>query len=96
MRAALSRLDEAFAGPIPREFSGGPTWTEVDQLLELERSAARREREWDRFLVQEDEVELMAARCLEAYQLLGGTVLTLPAWRARVRELISEINGVLA
>jgi len=41
-----------------------------------------------RQVVHDDEVELAAARCMRAYQLMGGQLMTLPAWRARVRELL--------
>lgn len=69
-----------------------PSWTEVDQLLELERAAAQRGRDFDQFLTHEDEVEHIACRCLQAYQLLGGVILTLPAWRAKARQLLSAGN----
>ncbi len=59
------------------------------QLVDLALEVARL-----REVVHDDEVELAAARCMQAYQLLGGQLLTLPAWRARVRELISEVVHV--
>jgi hypothetical protein len=49
-----------------------------------------------REVVHDEEVELAAARCMTAYRLLGGEVLTLPAWRARVRELLADRNQVVA
>jgi hypothetical protein len=75
-----------------------PSWQEVNELLELERSAARRDAEWDLFIRREDEIEEAAARSLRAYRLLGGmrAALTLPTWRARVRELLSIGNRVAA
>jgi hypothetical protein len=49
-----------------------------------------------REVVLDEEVELAAARCIVAYRLLGGKLMTLSAWRARVRELLSAGNGVAA
>ena len=53
------------------------TWTEVQQILD----AAEREKQDD-----DDVVDLVAPARYRMYRLLGGTTLTLGAFRAKVRH----------
>jgi hypothetical protein len=66
-----------------------PTWTTVDYLLGMERRANQRQRDFERWVEREELVDLVAARCYRAYQLLGGKSMSVQAWRARARELLS-------
>jgi hypothetical protein len=68
-----------------------PSWTEVWELLEMERRAADRERAWDDCVSQRDLVDLFAAERHRFYRLIGGTDLPLGAFPAKVRgELLTR------
>lgn len=56
----------------------------VDTLLEL---AAAREQ---LAMIDEDQIELIAARCTTLYRAMGGRVITAAAWRARSREIVHQ------
>lgn len=64
-----------------------PSWAElVDLALEVQCSRELLVNHGAR----QDLVELIASRCALAYEALGGTRVSLSAWRARARRMLEE------